>query len=281
MKTIIKITFVSASIAALAAFWVGSQRPAPAAANVVQPTTSTVSFAPVLTVLAPAPAGTPFSDLQLGVVDVRKDQLGGQFLVDSRITREAYITRTLTRDVSAGAPLLAVDFEADTAGNASQLRSSLRPGMRAIAIQVSPETAAAGLILPGDRVDVISTRKSDTSDLQASILIRGSRVLAIDQKFAQDDPASPLPPPATITLEVTPDGATAISLARELGNLSVVISTAESMSEVLPEDGFLRTTADMFYTPEAPASVAANIDETTVIVRRGTVEEISRVVRSE
>lgn len=280
MNGFLKITLVSAGVAAAAALWAGNQGPMPAEITVSQPLASTVSITPVLTVLNSASAGTPFSELTLGTLEIRTDQLSDQFIVDSRLASETYGSLSLKRDIKAGAPLLASDF-LQSGSDALQLRSALRDGMRAIAIQVSPETAAAGLILPGDRVDVISTRRSDDTDLQASILIRGSRVLAIDQTFGQSETTSPLPPPATITLEVTPDGATAISLARELGNLSVVISTAETMSEVLPEDGALRTTADMFYQSGTQITSAANENETTIVVRRGTVAETSRVVRSQ
>lgn len=281
MNGFLKITLVSAGVAAAAALWAGSQGPSPAATVVSQPSASTVSITPVLTVLGSAPAGTKFSELTLGTLELRTDQLSDQFIVDSSLAAETYGSLSLKRDVTAGAPLLVSDFIAAAGSDATQLRNSLRDGMRAIAVQVSPETAAAGLILPGDRVDVISTRRSENAELQASILIRGSRVLAIDQTFGQSETTSPLPPPATITLEVTPDGATAISLARELGTLSVVISTADTMSEVLPADGAHRTTADLFYQSGAQITSAANENEATIVVRRGTVAETSRVVRSQ
>lgn len=279
MNTFLKITIVSAGIAAAAAFWVGTQRQEPEQRVVVQAPLSTVSFTPVLTVLNSADAGTLFSELVLGRMDVRTDQLSEQFIIDTPEAAQVYASRILTRGVTSGAPLLTSDFIAPGTTASSQLRNSLRSGMRAISLQVSPETAVAGLILPGDTVDVISTRRSETSELQSSILIRGSRVLAIDQTVAQPDPGSPLPPPATITLEVLPEGATAISLARELGTLSVVISTADNTSEVLPEDGALRTTADMFSQPGKSLLASNNEAEATVVIRRGVVAETSRVLR--
>jgi pilus assembly protein CpaB len=39
----------------------------------------------------------------------------------------------------------------------------LKPGMRAVAVQVNTNTAAGGFILPGDRVDVVQSRPADSA----------------------------------------------------------------------------------------------------------------------
>ena len=278
MNTTFKITVASAGVAALAAIWVGNREPEVVEQMASVGQVSTVSVTPVLTVLNSAPAGTPFSELQLGKIEIKSEQLSDQFIIDAAQSMELLQTKQLVRDIVAGSPLLQSDFLDSSASLSGQIKRSMTQGMRAIAIQVSPETAAAGLILPGDRVDVISTRQSGESELLSSILIRGCRVLAIDQTLAAADATSPLPPPTTITLEVTPEGATAIALARELGNLSVVISTATEMSSVLPADGALRTTTDLFFQP-GNRPVADDDTETTVVIRRGIQVETSRVFR--
>ena len=45
----------------------------------------------------------------------------------------------------------------------------LPPGMRAIAIDISPETSAGGFILPDDRVDVVLTRRDKAAEKQTGV----------------------------------------------------------------------------------------------------------------
>ena len=59
----------------------------------------------------------------------------------------------------------------------------LPKGKRAIAVSVEAETTAGGFILPGDKVDLILTRKSDTGAHSETIL-ENIRILAIDSTTA-------------------------------------------------------------------------------------------------
>jgi pilus assembly protein CpaB len=90
----------------------------------------------------------------------------------------------------------------------------LEPGMRAMAIRVTVETAAGGFILPGDRVDVLLTRETNLSNARSpgrrsdskfssSTVMQNIKVLAIDQSTrAGDDEQAVVG--ATATLEVGP-----------------------------------------------------------------------------
>ncbi|WP_290843559.1 Flp pilus assembly protein CpaB, partial [Henriciella sp.] len=84
-------------------------------------------------------------------------------------------------------------------GETGFMAALLAPGMRAIAVEISPESASAGFILPDDRVDVILTYDvevmsdrgmSDTT--LTKTVIRNARVLAIDQMFGEMDGAPTL-----------------------------------------------------------------------------------------
>jgi pilus assembly protein CpaB len=122
-------------------------------------------------------------------------------------------------------------------GDRDFLQVALTPGARAIAIPVSTGGASTGLLQPGDRVDVVLTQnfKNDSAnDLKNTPLTRRSvsetvvdnlRVLAID---APDSKAANANPAAgnfgrTVTIEVTPDQVEQISVAAELGKLSVAL----------------------------------------------------------
>lgn len=67
------------------------------------------------------------------------------------------------------------------AGEGNFLSVVLTPGMRAMAVPVSVDTAAGGFIMPGDRVDVLLSRDDDNKGLITQTVLRNLRVLAIDQ----------------------------------------------------------------------------------------------------
>ncbi|MFZ5668437.1 MAG: Flp pilus assembly protein CpaB [Pseudomonadota bacterium] len=68
------------------------------------------------------------------------------------------------------------------AGEGNFLSVVLTPGMRAVALQVSSDSAAGGFIMPGDRVDVLLSQERDaTSGLVTRTVLRNVKVLAIDQ----------------------------------------------------------------------------------------------------
>ncbi|MDP2765156.1 MAG: Flp pilus assembly protein CpaB, partial [Brevundimonas sp.] len=118
------------------------------------------------------------------------------------------------------------------AGDSGYMAAYLEPGMRAMAIRVTVETAAGGFILPGDRVDVLLTRETtlgnmgaqegDRSKFASSTVMQNIKVLAIDQSTrAGDDEQAVVG--ATATLEVAPRDAEALSLAKSEGELSLVL----------------------------------------------------------
>ena len=108
------------------------------------------------------------------------------------------------------------------------LAAVLDPGMRAITIPVDEATSNAGLIFPGDRVDLILTRVdnentgSGAGTRSSRTVLRDLRVLAMGRNIAvlaaQDAGA---PPVRTVTLEATPDEAQTVALVNELGKLSL------------------------------------------------------------
>lgn len=138
----------------------------------------------------------------------------------------------------------------------------LRPGMRAISIPTSAVASNSGLVSPGDRVDVIlSLRRDDQSQLSpsaerpvvpplvaAQTVARGLRVLAMNSQTDTDvrpradvdtnDASSPRsaarprnPVYQTVTVEVTPQQAEALSVAKEVGLLQLALR-----SPVEPDD---------------------------------------------
>ena len=107
------------------------------------------------------------------------------------------------------------------------LQIVLLPGTRAIAIPLATGGASTSLLSPGDHVDVILTQifKNDPSLARRSVsetVVESLRVLAIDAADTKATGGS-TGFGRTVTLEVTPQQAEKISVATELGKLSIML----------------------------------------------------------
>ena len=102
----------------------------------------------------------------------------------------------------------------------------LPAGMRAISIDISPETGAGGFILPNDRVDLLLTRKlvgQNGRDMSSTETIaQNIRVLAIDQTV-EDKDGQKVVVGRTATLELSPMMAEQIALSRKQGEIALAL----------------------------------------------------------
>jgi pilus assembly protein CpaB len=139
-----------------------------------------------------------------------------------------YFGSVVRETILAGEPIVARKIV--RAGDSGYMAAYLEPGMRAMAIGVSVESAAGGFILPGDRVDVIVTveqqrgedDKEGGANFASRIVMQNVKVLAIDQSTrAGDDQQAVVG--ATATLEVAPQDAEVVALAKAAGTLSLVL----------------------------------------------------------
>ena len=120
-------------------------------------------------------------------------------------------------------------------GDHGFLAAVLKPGMRAITVGVDMVSGTAGLIWPGDRVDLILTQA--TADpavppdrrVSAETVLADVRVIAIDQRLVEGvTPGGPTGHAAhTVTLEVTAEEAERVAVATRLGRLSLSVRAAE------------------------------------------------------
>src|SRR5262249_14436155 len=120
-------------------------------------------------------------------------------------------------------------------GDHGFLAAVLGAGMRAVTVGVDAITGSAGLIWPGDRVDLILTQNIQDTTLPvgrrvaAETVLSDVRVIAIDQQLVQGAEASSSATQGrTVTLEVTQDQASRVSVAVRLGRLSLAVRSAEA-----------------------------------------------------
>jgi pilus assembly protein CpaB len=106
-------------------------------------------------------------------------------------------------------------------GGKASLSSVIEPSMRAVTIRVDDVSGTAGFITPSDRVDLMLTRTDADKTPRTDVLLQDVKVLAIDQE-ANEHTDKPTVAKA-VTLEVKPDDAQKIALARTLGTLSLAL----------------------------------------------------------
>ena len=152
---------------------------------------------------------------------------------DTEANRAAIVGAMLRRSLSPNETVQATDILRP--GDHGFLAAVLAPNRRAASVAVDAVSGSAGLIWPGDHVDVILTQTLDNPALPpsrrvaAETVLSNVLVLAIDQLLARG--VSPGPEVAglgrTVTLEVTPGGAERIAVATRLGRLSLAARAAE------------------------------------------------------
>lgn len=106
----------------------------------------------------------------------------------------------------------------------------LPKGKRAIAVSVEAETTAGGFILPGDKVDLILTRRSDGGAISETIL-ENIRVLAIDTMTAGEPDQKNLAPKRTATLELTPVQSETVAQSQQTGTIALALRSAQDSAD--------------------------------------------------
>ena len=152
----------------------------------------------------------------------------------------------LRNRVSAGTPLRTADVIAADAPDF--LAAALKPGMRAISVPIDEVSGNAGLIQPGDYVDVLLTQQlagardapvAPEAAVESETIVRRVRVLAVGSALQRSKAAAsePVASARTITLEVTPHYAQVVSVATRLGTLSLALRSFATNDRSEPAAG--------------------------------------------
>lgn len=242
MSPIIRIIVLAvAAIAAIGAFFMfRSMAPQPA-----EPAT-----APAFQIPVPRPE-PPKEEPKAQVLVINRDMRRGEVLTPEDLqwsewpkdlVNEFYFTAEVLPDaieemtglrlrtsVVAFEPLL--ESKIVRQGQRGYLAAQLGQGKRAVSIQISPDAASGGFILPDDRVDVLLTHRvrfpdgqldrADDSLTSTITIIRNARVLAIDQGLNPQGSNARIGNIAT--LELNRRAAEIVTLGEELGELSLTL----------------------------------------------------------
>jgi len=263
--------------ALLAHGWANSQRtpvaaPSPSAA---QPTEATS----VLVASGDLPTGTFVKPEHLRWQSWPNDNVADSYLVRGKVNEDYVVGAVVRRGIVAGEPISIGRIVKP--GDRGFLAAVLGPGFRALAVPIDAASGIAGLIFPGDRVDVILSHsvagptQGQAARRAAETVLTNVRVLALDQRV--DDQNGDPKLAKTATLEVTPKQAELLAVARELGHLSLSLrSLARDEAEL---DRLVRSGAPLAESSPEPGNTHTwDSDASMLLPGRGHSDAI-RVVQ--
>jgi pilus assembly protein CpaB len=161
------------------------------------------------------------------------------------------------------------------AGQRATLSALITDGKKASTIRVNDVDGVAGFVLPGDHVDVMLSRQIDKGTAVNDVVLKNAKVLAVDQ--LADERADKPSLVKAVTLEVDMAGAQKLSLAGQIGSLSLALRRA---GDTEPANSHPITLTDLFNskTDEADTNNFATI--TVVRAANKTIYSVPRTGRS-
>jgi pilus assembly protein CpaB len=281
---IVAALLMTVGTAMLARDWLNSQRPAPQVATQAP----RVEGAMVLVAASDLPAGTLLQDKHL------RWQIW-----PSKAVPETYIMKPETetspspiqdtvgavvrKGIATGEPVTRGRILKP--GDRGFLAVVLRPGYRAMSIQVTPTSGISGLVFPGDRVDLILTHavpRGGKERRASETILTNVRVLALDQTI--NDQSGEARIFKNATLELTPKQTEMLTVLSEIGRITLslrslakdeeefqrLVNSDDPLAEGDPTRGLTHTwdteVSRLLWEP-----TAANLD--TVQVSRGKETE--------
>jgi pilus assembly protein CpaB len=134
------------------------------------------------------------------------------------------------------------------------------PGYRLKAVHADAVSAVGNLIQPGDRVDVLvylkSNFKGDSQNAGTTTILQDIKVFAVNDQWRPGDSGEGEPIPVkNVTLLLTPEQVEKLTLASELGKVSLVLRSPDDKASATVGQGTTRK--DLF----GPADESSRISE--------------------
>lgn len=160
------------------------------------------------------------------------------YIVQGAASMEDYEGALVRRDIRADEPFGSEGLMKSSDRNF--LSAALTPGFRALTLPIEAQQSSSGLVLPGDRVDIILTQNlGDAAPdpghrVVAQTLLYNVRVVAVEQALTPAPKTEQTAPPIgsralaearvpkTITLEVSEQQAQKLLVAMQLGKVDLV-----------------------------------------------------------
>jgi pilus assembly protein CpaB len=212
------------------------------------------------------PYGTKVENRHLKYVEIPNDAAPSGIFT----AIEDVVGMVSTTPVTRGEILIAERFADHESG--STLAALVGDNMRALTVRVNDVIGVAGFLLPGNRVDVLSSRRDDNRRAVTETILQNIKVLAVDQTATteQNEPVIV----RAVTLEMTPTQAEVLVKARTEGEIQLTLrnpleTVANTEPEPEPEPEVEPETKPVVSKPRPRA---VNRSETVTIIRGTQVD---------
>ena len=192
--------------------------------------------------------------------------LSPTYVVEGRRPLSDIVGAVARAPIGAGEPI--TESRVVLPGSRGFMAAVLQPGMRAVSVPVTATSGISGFVFAGDKVDLILTHaikpenKDDKEQHASETILRDIRVIAMDQR-ADAKPGDPAQLAKTATFEVTPKQVEVITLAQEMGKLSLVLRSLQESTEESPPEGpsFTRDNQVSHLLSARPSGSSGRTDE--------------------
>ena len=179
---------------------------------------ATVEYVSVLAINADVNIGERISEDMITEIEWPAEAVTSNLIntVDQPDARQEFVNALARTPMVSGETL--TREKVIMAGDSGVMAAILKPGMRAVTVRISVDTAAGGFIQPGDKVDIIlretfkvrrpqneaATRSIERDNIYiAKTLFENVKVLAIDQTFTTGPENGAAIPGSTATFELS------------------------------------------------------------------------------
>lgn len=283
---IVGALFMIGGTAFVAKNWLDAQR-APTQVAAEAPPQPEVQLTYVLIAKTDIPVGRFIQETDLDWQAWPDDVMSDSYLIQDQFDETTLLGSVSRQPIAAGEPMVLGRVVAP--GERGFLAAVLKPGYRAVSIEVNETSGIGGFVFPGDRVDLILSHTIQDSELEnrserqaSETILTNVRILAVDQQTNTDSESEPIVA-STATLELTPKQAEMIAAVRSLGQLSLslrslakdeeelerLVNGEDPLQEAEPKSG-------KTYTWESDVSVLVprpGTGEIKVVVGRGSEVE--------
>ncbi|EKS9793879.1 MULTISPECIES: Flp pilus assembly protein CpaB [Burkholderia] len=214
--------------------------------------TSTSAVTPVAVAATDLNLGEPLGPNQIRMVSWPSGSVPTGAFTDTKALEGRVVRTSLSRDEPV------IESKLAPVGTKGGLSAVIADGSRAITVRVNDVVGVAGFALPGNYVDVIvnTQEQQGKTDGQSisKIVLEHILVLAVAQQVSRDDTAPKVV--NAVTLEVTPDQAERLDLARSVGTLSLVLRNQVDQKTLNTDGATKLTLLGKEPAPEAPPAPA-------------------------
>jgi pilus assembly protein CpaB len=228
---------------------------------------ASVSTTKIVVAASDIDLGTPLTPQMLKLLDWPNGSVPQGAIQDPKTLD----TRVVKVSLQRGEPIL--ESKLAPLGTKGGLSAVISEGKRAMTVRVNDVIGVAGFALPGNYVDIMVNTEDDSikgegkNKIISKIVLEHMLVLAVAQEASRDETKPKVV--NAVTLEVTPEEAEKLDLARSVGSLSLVLRNQMDSSEVTTgganKTNMLQRLNEPEAVPEKPAAPQPTVVEKKVV----------------